>query len=156
MSAQLPVGLIDLTEGAFSHLLQELNIKIEPTGSVYEEIYPFPSDSPVHPRYSYILACINIVGESLVWKGLDVEIDSGIPGQVKAFRKAYTVCVISWVVRLHQATDGDLLLLSSLPYGASRRPLSVRFLRVGKQDVWRAANVQGIIEKMCRDGKVYH
>ena len=151
VSTQLPGGSIDLTEKAFAPLLPECKMKTYTTGSigsVHEEIYSIPSYLPKHPRYCFILSRVLEGSEGMDWEIIEVEVDLSIPGPIKIFGRVSRQYTVSRPTYFHHDGDEDLLL--SLPSECGhipRAPLSVRFLRVGKPDDWRVAELEGV-EKM--------
>ena len=138
VTTQHPGGSIDLTENAFAPLLPECKFETCANGSVglvHEEIYSIPSCLPNHPRYCFVLTQYLDSGERTDWEILEVEIDLSIPGPIKIFSRVsrqYTVACPANIV--HHSVDD--LLLSADDFMFSK-PLEVRFLQVGKPDVWR-------------------
>jgi hypothetical protein len=137
-----PGQSVDLTEEAFSRLPQGCRIEMDTMESIQETIYPFPSDTPLHPRYCFTYARVvrELRSTEVSWEDLEIEIDLSIPGPIKPFRR---ITQGSTVSRPGHAADDNLLLFSPLSYGIPRGPLRVRFSRVGWQDAWRVANVKG-------------
>ena len=138
VTAQLPGGSIDLTENAFAPLLAECKFETcakMSVESVHEEIYSIPSCLPNHPRYYFILTRYLDNGERQDWEILEVEVDLSIPGPIKIFSRVSRQCIVAHSTNMFHHSIDDLLL--SADDFMFSKPLEVRFLQVGKPDVWR-------------------
>ena len=155
-SAQLPGGSLTLME---NELHPKCKMEIEtrsvggPNRSIYEEIYSIPASLPTHPRY-----CVTVerrLGryQGNFWDSFEVEIDLSIPGPIKGLsgvRQWSSVAPPGTCS--YQCSDDDLLLTFPSVHGIIPcAPLSIRFLRVGTSDDWRAVKVRGM-DKMRLSG----
>jgi len=151
-TAQLPGGSIDLTENAFAPLLPECKLETRTKGlfdSVHEEIYSIPSCLPKRPRYCFIVTRLLGSGKAEDWEIFEVEIDLCIPGPIKIFSRVsrqYTVArPTNFYLNNHNVDD----LLLSVGAFTFFQPIKVRFLQVGKPDVWREVKLGGVNKTIC-------
>jgi len=124
-----------------------------PNRPIHEEIYSIPACLPTHPRYCFIVERRLRGYQGKFWDIFKVEIDLSIPGPIKGLSG---VCQWSSAVPRgtyvdHCSDDDVLLTLPSVHGIIPCAPLSIRFLRVGTPDDWRAVNVRGM-DKMRLSG----
>ncbi|SRR5258706_4980927 len=120
--------------------------------SAYTTIYSIHACSPTYPRYCFIIKRFLGQSRGAEWEVLEVEVDLSIPGPIKVFSRVCQQYTVQRPTYPMHNNNKDLLL--HLPLGRGGLPYaspSVRFLRVGKPDIWRVTRLEGV-EKMRLSG----
>ena len=148
ISTRLPGGSLSLTENAFSVLLPKCAMICGSAGSLFlstSTIYSIDACPPTHPRYCFIIKRLLGHFEGVEWQVLEVEIDLSIPGPIKMFNRVSQQYTVQYPTDpMHNSHDDLLLYLPLGRGGLPRASPSVRFLRVGKPDIWRVARLGGV------------